>query len=160
VQQQMQQITRWMPLVVFVVAGLLIGVGVGYLMWSPGASNYAVVSTSKEATRTVRVDDITVTYPSVAFAKAGIDSSLTITLSNMKSYPVFVTVSLALVRNSGIDTTTISALTTDSYTVTLTSYGTGSDIINLKPTSTGYAFFDLMVNGDLAGSIALYVVPS
>lgn len=159
-QQQMQQITRWMPLVVFVVAGLLIGVGVGYLMWSPGASNYAVVSTSREATRTVRVHDITVTYPSVAFAKLGSDSSLTITLTNVKPYPVFVTVSLALVRNSGIDTATISALTTDSYTVTLTSYGTGSDIINLNPTSTGYAFFDLMVNGDLAGSIALYVVPS
>lgn len=159
-QPQMQQITRWMPLVVFIVAGLLVGVGVGYLMWSPGASNYAVVSTSKEATRTVRVDDITVTYPSVAFAKSGSESSLTITLTNMRPYPVYVTVSLALVRNSGIDTETVSTLTTDSYTVTLTSYGTGSDIINLAPTSTGYAFFDLMVNGDLAGSIALYVVPS
>jgi hypothetical protein len=149
-----------MPLVVFVVAGLLVGVGVGYLMWSPGASNYAVVSTSKEATRTVRVDDVTVTYPSVAFAKPGSESSLTITLTNMRSYPLYVTASLALVRNSGIDAETISALTTDSYTVTLTSYGTGSDIINLTPTSTGYAFFDLMLNGELAGSIALYVVPS
>ena len=159
-QPQMQQMTRWMPLVVIIVAGLLVGVGVGYLIWSPGASNYAVVSTSKEATRTVRVDDFTVTYPSVAFAKPGSDSSLTITLTNMRSYSVFATVSLALVRNSGIDTATISALTTDSYTVTLTSYGTGSDIISFKPTSTGYAFFDAMVNGDLAGSIAVYVVPS
>jgi len=156
----MQQMTRWMPLIAIVVAGLLVGVGVGYLVWSPGASNYAVVSTSKEATRTLRLDDLTVTYPSVAFAKPGSDSSLTITLTNMRRDPVFVTVSLALVRNSGVDTATISALTTNSYTVTLTSYGTGSDIINLKPASTGYAFFDLMVNGELAGSIALYVVPS
>jgi len=33
-------------------------------------------------------------------------------------------------------------------------------LVNFKPSSTGYAFFDLTVNGDLAGTIALYVVPS
>jgi len=151
---------RWMPLLVFVVAGLMIGVGVGYLMWSPGATNYAVVSTSKEATRTVHVDEITVTFPSVTISRAGSDTSLTIGLTNLKRDPVYVVVSLALARNSGIDTTTISTLTSSSYTVTLASYGTANDILNIRPSSTGYAFFDLMVNGELAGTIALYVVPS
>lgn len=151
---------RWMPLLVFVVAGLMIGVGVGYLMWSPGATNYAVVSTAKEATRTVRVGEITVTYPSVTISKAGSDASITISLTNQKRDPVYAAVSLALARNSGIDTTTISTLTSSSYTVTLASYGTANDILNMKPSNTGYAFFDLMVNGELAGTIALYVVPS
>jgi len=152
---------RWMPLLVFVVAGLMIGVGVGYLMWSPGASNYAVVSTAQEATRTVRVGDITVTFPSVTISKVGSDdSSITIGLTNLKRDPVYVVVSLALARNSGIDTATISTLTSSSYTVTLASYGTANDTLNIKPTNTGYAFFDLMVRGELAGTIALYVVPS
>lgn len=125
---------------------------------SRGASG--VVSSSKEATRTVRIDDITVTLPSVTISKAGGDASITIGLTNLRGYPVNVVVSLALSRNSGIDTTTVSALTSSSYTITLASYGTASDILNIKPSSTGYAFFDLMVNGQLAGTIALYVVPS
>ena len=155
-----KQVMRWMPLLVFVVAGLAIGVGVGYLMWNPGATNYAVVSTAKEATRTVRVGDITVAFPSVSISKVGSDTTITIGLTNLQRDPHYVVLSLALARNSGIDTTTVSTLTTGSYTVTLASYGTASDILNIRPTSTGYAFFDLMVNGELAGTIALYVVPS
>jgi len=149
-----------MPLLVLVVAGLMIGVGVGYLVWSPGANNYAVVSTAKEATRTVRVGEITVTYPSVAISKVGTDYSLTIGLTNQRRDFVYAAVSLAIARNSGIDTATISALTGTAYTVTLAAYGTANDVLNIKPSSTGYAFFDLMVNGELAGTIALYVVPS
>ena len=153
-------VMRWMPLMAFVVAGLLIGASVGYLMWSPGASNYGVVSASKEETRKVRVDDISVTFPSVTITKAGDAASINIGLTNLDSSPVYVRVSLALASNSGIDTSTVSTLTTSSYTVTLAAYGTGNDILNIKPSSTGYAFFDLMVNGELAGTIALYVVPS
>jgi len=160
VEAPVKQVMRWMPLVVFVVTGLLIGVGVGYLMWSPGAADYGVVSTAKEATRTVRVGEITVTFPSVTISKVGSDASINIGLTNLRREPLYVVVSLALARNSGIDTTTISTLTSSSYTVTLASYGTGSDILNIRPSSTGYAFFDLMVNGELAGTIALYVVPS
>jgi len=160
VEAQVQRVIRWMPLLVFVVAGLGIGVGVGYLMWSPGATNYAIVSTAKEATRTVRVGDITVTFPSVTICRTGSDTSITIGLTNLKREPVYVVVSLALARNSGIDTNTISTLTGSSYTVTLASYGTASDIRNIRPSSNGYAFFDLIVNGDFAGTIALYVVPS
>jgi len=160
VEAPVKQVMRWMPLLVFVVAGLIIGVGVGFLMWSPGAANYGVVSTAKEATRTVKVGDVTVSYPSVTISKAGSEASITIGLTNLKREPVYVVVSLALARNSGIDTTTISTLTSSSYTVTLASYGAGSDILNIRPTSTGYAFFDLMVNGELAGTIALYVVPT
>ena len=47
-----------------------------------------------------------------------------------------------------------------SHTVTLASYATTNYTLSLKPTSTGYAFFDLMVNEEFAGTIALYVVPS
>lgn len=155
-----RQVMRWMPLLVFVVAGLIVGLGVGYLMWSPGAINFGVVSTAKEATRTVRIDDVTVTFPSVTISRVGSDTSITIGVTNLKRDAVYVVVSLALARNSGIDTTTISSLTSSSYTVTLASYGTGSDILNIRPTSTGYAFFDLMVNGELAGTISLYVVPT
>jgi len=156
----MRQVMRWMPLLVFVVAGLIVGLGVGYLMWSPGAINFGVVSTAKEATRTVRIDDVTVTFPSVTISRVGSDASITIGVTNLKRDAVYVVVSLALARNSGIDTTTVSSLTSSSYTVTLASYGTGSDILNIRPTSTGYAFFDLMVNGELAGTISLYVVPT
>lgn len=153
-------VMRWMPLLVFIFAGLLIGVSVGYLVWSPGAANYGVVSASQEATRTVRVGDITATFPSVTISKAGGDASITIGLTNLRGNPVYVAVSLALARNSGIDTTTVSTLTSSPYTITLASYGTASDILNIRPSSTGYAFFDLMVNGQLAGTIALYTVPS
>jgi len=160
VEAPIRQVMRWMPLLVFVVAGLIVGLGVGYLMWSPGAINFGVVSTAKEATRTVRIDDVTVTFPSVTISRVGSDTSITIGVTNLKRDAVYVVVSLALARNSGIDTTTISSLTSSSYTVTLASYGTGSDILNIRPTSTGYAFFDLMVNGELAGTISLYVVPT
>jgi len=159
-QTQVQHVMRWMPLIVFVVAGLMIGVSVGYLVWNPGATNYAVVSTAKEATRTVKVHELTVTFPSVTIAKAGTDTSITIVVTNLDRDPVYVVVSLALARNSGIDATTISTLTSNSYTATLASYATANDILNIRPQSTGYAFFDLMVKGELAGTIALYVVPS
>lgn len=159
-QAQMQRFGWLLPLVVFIVAGLLIGVGVGYLMWSPGASNFGVVSSSKEATRTVRVEDLSVTFPSVVITKSGVDSSVNIGVTNLERDPTYVVVSLALVRNSGVDGATISVLTGSSYTVTLASYGSANDSISFKPTSTGYAFFDLMVKGHLAGTIALYVVPS
>jgi len=160
VQAQIQRLGWFLPLVVFIIAGLLIGVGVGYLVWSPGAANFGVVSSSKEATRTVRVDDISVTFPSVAIVKSGADSSVTIGVTNLKRDPIYVAVSLALIRNSGIDSSTISVLTGSSYAVTLAAYGSSNDMINFRPSSTGYAFLDLMVNGDLAGTIALYVVPS
>lgn len=160
VQAQMQRLGWFMPLVVFIVAGLLIGVGVGYLVWSPGAANYGVVSSSEEATRTVKVDDISVTFPSVAIVKSGADSSVTVGVTNLRRDPIYVAVSLALVRNSGIDSSTISSLTSSPYTITLASYGSANDSISFKPSATGYAFFDLMVNGHLAGTIAVYVVPS
>jgi len=160
VQAQIQRFAGFFPLIIFVVAGLLVGAGVGYLMWSPGAANFGVVSSSKEATRTVRVGEVSVTFSSVVIVKSGADSTSTIGLTNLKKDPIYVAVSLALVRNSGIDSATITVLTGSSYKVTLASYGSASDLINFKPASTGYAFFDLMVNGDLAGTIALYVVPS
>ena len=159
-QTQIQRFGWFLPLVVFVIAGLLIGVGVGYLAWSPGAANFGVVSSSKEAIRTVRVHDIAVTFPSVAIVKSGADSSVTIGITNLRKDPIYVAVSLALIRNSGIDSATVSVLTGSSYTITLASYGSANDLINFKPSSSGYAFFDLMVNGDLAGTIAFYVVPS
>ena len=160
VETTMKLAMRWMPLLVFVVTGLLIGACLGYVVWSPGASNYGVVSASQEATRTVRVEAISVTFPSVSISKVGNDASVTIGLTNLRSYPVYVVVSLALASNSGIDTSTISNLTRSSYAVTLAAYGTASHIINFRPLSTGYAFFDLMVKGELSGNIALYVVPS
>ncbi len=159
-QVQLQRFGWLLPLMVFVVAGLLIGVGVGYLMWSPGAANYGIVSSSKEATRTVKVGDISVTFPSVMIVKYGADSSLTIGVTNLKNDPKYVAVSLALASNNGIDSTTVSALTGSSYRVAMASYGSANDLISFKPSSTGYAFFDLSINGDLAGAIALYVVPS
>jgi len=159
-QAQIQRFGWLMPLVVFIVAGLLIGVGVGYLMWSPGAANFGVVSPSKEETRTVKVGDISVTFPSVVIVKSGADSSLTIGITNLKNYPKYVEVSLALVSKSGIDSATVSVLTGSSYKVTLASYGSTNDVISFKPASTGYAFFDLTVNDDLAGTITLYVVSS
>lgn len=159
-QTQIRQFPWLLPLVVFVVAGLLIGVGVGYLMWSPGAANFGVVSTSKEAARTVRVDDVSVTFPSVTIVKSGVDSTITVSLSNMRRDPTYAAVSLALVRNSGIDVATISGLTGNSYTVTLAGFGASNDVLSFKPSSTGYAFFDLVVNGHLTGTVALYVVPS
>lgn len=160
VQDQIRRLGWFLPLVVFIIAGLLIGVGVGYLMWSPGAANFGVVSSSREATRTVRVDDISVTFPSVAIVKSSADSSVTIGLTNLRRDPIYVSVSLALVRNSGIDSSTISVLTGSPFAATLAAYGSSNDIVSFRPSSTGYAFFDLMVNGDLAGTIALYVVPS
>lgn len=147
-------------MVVFIVAGLLIGVSIGYLMWNPGFSNFGVVSSSKEATRTVRVHSLSVTFPSVVIAKSGADYSLTIALTNLRSEPVYVALSMALISNSGIDSATVSVLTSSSYSITLASYGSANDVINFKPTSTGYAFFDLMVSGDLAGTTTVYVVPS
>lgn len=159
-QPQAQQAMRWMPLIALAVGGLLVGLSVGYLLWSPGAANYGVVSTAKEATRTVKIHELTVVFPSATFAKVGSDSSITITITNLRVIPDYVGVSLALARNNGVDTTTVSAMTANPYTVTLASYGSASDIINIKPSSTGYAFFDLIVDGELAGTIALYVVPS
>lgn len=159
-QPQVQQTMRWMPLLVLIVAGLMIGVSVGYLVWSPGAANYGVVSTAEEAMRTVKIHELTATFPSATFAKVGSDSSITITITNLRREPDYVGVSLALARNNGVDTTTISTITASPYIVTLASYGSANDIINIKPSSTGYAFFDLIVDGELAGTIALYVVPS
>jgi len=159
-QAQMQRFSWLLPIVVFVVAGLLIGVGVGYFMWSPGAANFGIVSSSREATRTVRVGDVSVTFPSIVIAKSESDATLTIGVTSVKKDPVYVVISMALVRNTGIDSATVLALTGSSYAVTLASYGSANDVIRFKSSSTGYAFFDLMVNGDLAGSIPLYVVPS
>jgi len=156
----MQRFAGFLSLIVFVVAGLLVGAAVGYLMWSPGAANFGVVSSSKEATRTVRVGDVSVTFPSIVIVKSGADSSLTIGLTNLKKDPIYVAVSLALVRNSGIDSATVSGLTSSPYIITLASYGSANDLVSFKPSSNGYAFFDLMVNGDLAGTVAFYVVPS
>ncbi len=159
-QPQGQQVMRWMPLLVLAIIGLMLGVGVGYLVWSPGASNYGVVSTANEATRTVWINQLTVTFPHAVFAKVGSDSSINVTVENKQPILDFAIVSLTLARNNGVDTTTVNAMATDPYTLTLTSFGTASHIANFRPTSTGYAFFDLTVDGELAGTIALYVVPS
>lgn len=159
-QPQAQQAMRWMPLLALAVVGLIVGVSVGYLLWSPGAANYGVVSTAKEATRTVRIHELSVTFPSATFAKVGSDTSITITITNLRGSPDYAWISLALARNNGVDPITISTITTNSYTVTMASYGSANHIINTKPSSTGYAFFDLIVDGELAGTMALYVVPS
>jgi len=151
---------RWIPLLVLALVGLILGVGVGYLVWSPGASNYGVVSTANEETRTVWIHQMTVTYSSAVFAKAGSDSSINITLTNVRPITDFIVVSLELARNNGVDATTISAIATDPYTMTLPSFGTASHVANFKPSNTGYALFDLTINGELAGTITLYVVPS
>jgi hypothetical protein len=151
---------RWIPLLVLAVVGLTLGVGIGYLVWSPGASNYGVVSTANEETRTVWIHQLTVTFPSAVFAKVGSDSSITITVENMRPTTDFISVSLALARNNGVDAATISAIATDPYTLTVPSFGTANHVDNFKPSSTGYAIFDLTINGELAGTIILYVVPS
>ena len=159
-QPQAQQAMRWIPLLALAVVGLMIGVGVGYMLWSPGAANYGVVSTADESTRTVSIHQLTVTFPSAIFTKVGSDSAINITVTNLRSEPAYIGGSLALARNNGVDAATISTITGDLPTLTMASYGSASEIINIKPSSTGYAFFDLTVDGKLAGTIALYVVPS
>jgi hypothetical protein len=146
-------------LLVFLVAASVIGIGAGYMIWSAGASNYAVISKAKEELRTSRIHDISVTYPTVIIAKAGQENSITIGLTNLDDDPEYVAVSLALASNNGIDTSTISTLT-NVYTVTLASYGTVNHTLNMNPSTTGYAFFDLIVKGKLVGTVTLYVVPS
>ncbi|MBE0512212.1 hypothetical protein IBX38_04085 [Candidatus Bathyarchaeota archaeon] len=132
----------------------------GYIIWSPGAANYSVIAQSKEATRTVRIGDISITYPSVIICKAGEESSRTIEISNLDNDPKYVVVSLSLVRSSGVDSTTISALTGNPYRITLAAYGSVKDTLSFNPSSKGYAIFDITVNEKLAGSITLYVVSS
>lgn len=158
--RQFGQFGRFTLLILLLVAGSVIGVGMGYIIWSPGAANYSVISQSKEATRTVRIEDISVTFPSVIISKAGEDSSRTIEITNLDKDPRYVVVSLSLVRSSGVDSTTISALTGNPYKVTIAAYGSAKDVLSFKPSSNGYAIFDLTVNGELAGSITLYVVSS
>lgn len=158
--RQFGQFGRFTPLIILLVVGSVIGVGMGYIIWSPGAANYSVISQSKEATRTVRIEDISVTFPSIIICKSGEDSSRTIEISNLDKDPKYVVVSLSLVRSSGVDSTTISALTGSPYKVTIAAYGSAKDILSFKPSSNGYALFDITVNGELAGSITLYVVSS
>lgn len=132
----------------------------GYLIWNPGASNYSIISESEEATRTTRLRNIQVTYPSVLICKKGEGSSFGIEISNFDNDPEYVVVSLSLVRSSGVDSTTISDITATPYRATLAAYGSTTDILNFTPTSKGYAIFDLNVKGELAGSITLYIVSS
>jgi hypothetical protein len=159
-QPKPQRAPRWMPLLALAAIGLLVGVGLGYLVWGPGAADYGVVSGSKVATRTARVGGFSVTFPSAVFAKAGNDTSIPITITNLRGVPASAGISLALASNSGIDTATISTLTANPYVVTLAAYGGTNYVIASKPSGTGYAFFDLIVDGESAGSIALYVVPT
>lgn len=151
---------RFIVLILILVAGSVIGVSMGYVIWSPGAANYSIVSQSEEATRTVRIEDLSVTFPSVTIYKAGEDSSITIEISNLDNDPKHVVISLGLVRSSGVDGTTISALTGSPYKVGIAAYGSATDTLSFKPSSKGYAIFDVTVNGKLAGSTTLYVVSS
>jgi len=151
---------RFVPLILLLMGGLLIGVVAGYIIWSPRAANYSVISQAKEATRTVSIGDISVTFPSVIICKSGEESSRTIEITNLHKDAKYVVVSLALVRSGGVDSATISALTGEPYKVTIAAYGSVQDVLSFKPSSNGYAIFDLTVNGELAGSINLYVVSS
>ncbi len=159
-RRQFGQFGQFSLLILLLVVGSVIGVAMGYLIWNPGAANYSVISKSEEATRTVRLEDISVAYPSVVICKAGEDSSMTIEISNFDNDPEYVVVTLSLVRSSGIDSTTISAITGNPYRATLAAYGSATNILSFKPSSKGYAIFDITVKGELAGSITLYVVSS
>ena len=157
---QFGQFGQFAFLILLLVVGSVIGVAMGYMIWNPGAANYSVISKSEEATRTVRLGDISVIYPPVVISKAGEESSITIEISNRDNDPEYVVISLSLVRASGVDSTTISALTRNPYIVTLAAYGSAKDILSFKPSSRGYAIFDISVDEKVAGSITLYVVSS
>lgn len=145
-------------LIMLVVVGSLIGVAMGYLIWNPGASNYSVISKSEEATRTAKIRDIYVIYPSVVICEVGKEASISMGISNFNEEPELVVVMLNLVRSSGVDSTTISNITGNSYRTTLAAYGSTTNIISFNPSAKGYAIFDLNIKGELAGSITLYVV--
>jgi hypothetical protein len=130
------------------------------MIWNPGASNYSVISKSEEATRTIRIRDFSVTYPSVVICEVGEESSFSMEISNLDDEPEFVGVSLSLVRSSGVDSDMVSEITSNPYRATLASYGVATNIINFKPSTNGYAIFDVSVKGELAGGITLYVVSS
>ncbi|UCE44473.1 MAG: hypothetical protein JSV57_03075 [Candidatus Bathyarchaeota archaeon] len=154
------QFGQLLLLILILVAGSAIGVAMGYMIWNPGAANYTVISESEDATRTVRIRDISVAYPSVAIYKVGEDSSMKIEISNLDRYPEYVVVSLSLVHSSGVDSATISAITGTPYKATIAGYGSATNVLSFKPSAEGYAIFDITVKGELAGSITFYVVSS
>ncbi len=154
------QIGQFRLLILILVVGAVIGVAMGYMIWNPGASNYSIISKSEEVTRTARVGHLQVKYPSVVICKEGEDSTIAMEISNLDDEPELAVVSLSLVRSSGVDSTTISDITSNPYRTTLSAYGSGTNILNFNPSAKGYAIFDLTVRGDLAGSINLYVVSS
>ena len=80
--------------------------------------------------------------------RAASDSGATIDgfMMNLRGVPASAGISLALASDGGIDTATISTLTANPYVVTLASYGGTNYVIASKPSSTGYAFFDLIVD--------------
>jgi hypothetical protein len=143
--------------VMFVAFASILGAVLGYVIWGSGATNYSLMSRSNEATRTVTVDHLSVTFPSVIVCKAE-SSTIDIVIINHLAYPSYVTLSLSLVRNGGVDTSTINALTGSPHAVTLAAYETATEQLTLNPSALGYAIFDLRVDGELTGSIALYVV--
>ena len=145
-------------IIVFVAGAAILGAFLGYILWGPGAANYSVMSQSDEATRTATVGSVSVTFPSVIVCKAGETSTRDIVINNLDNIPRYVAVNLNLVRSSGVDSTTISTLTSSPYGVTVAGYGSVIEELSLNPSAHGYAIFDIRVNGDLLGNIALYVV--
>lgn len=155
-----RQFGNFSLLILLLVVGSVIGVAMGYMIWNPGASNYSVIAKSEDATRTARIRDIQVTFPSVVICKPGEDAAIAMEISNMNDEPELVVVSLSLVRSSGVDSKTINDVTSDPYRATLAAYGSATNIISFNPSAKGYAIFDLTLRGELAGSITLYVVSS
>lgn len=154
------QMGPFVLLMILLAVGSVLGIGLGYILWNPGATNYSVISTSEDATRTARFGDLTVTFPSVLICKAGEESSITIEVSNLDDAPEYVIISLSIVRSSGVDSGTISAITSRTYRATLAAYGSATYVLSFEPVANGYAIFDVAVKGELAGSITLYVVAS
>jgi hypothetical protein len=157
-QSQIQLRQLIIIIIVFVAAAAFLGALLGYILWGPGAANYSVMSQSNEATRTATVGSFSVTFPSVIVCKAGEISTRNIVINNLDDVPRYATVNLNLVQSGGVDSITISTLTGSPYDVTLAGYGSVTDELSLKPSAQGYAIFDVRVNGELLGSIALYVV--
>ncbi len=148
-------------LMTFLAVGAILGVAFGFMIWNPGATNYSIISASEEAVRTVKIGDISLTYPSVLICKVGEESSISIEISNLDNdieYNIFL--SLNVVRSNGVDSKTISDIIGNPYRVTLAAYGSATSVLNFEPSDNGYAIFDLNVRGELAGTITLYIVSS
>jgi hypothetical protein len=146
------------PLVIVLVLGLVLGVAVGHSLWSPAASHYSTMSLSAEATRMVQTGHFTVTFPSVTIASIANTTTMNFEITNRDNNPRFVDLTLSLVASSTIDSTTIGELTATPFQATLAAGGSVTHSITMSPSSTGYAILDVWVRGELAGSMAVYVI--